>query len=78
MIYYTVWYWLKDRPTKEMDAAHEAGLTDVKWVHKGGFIFAEFKRQGDSLEAVAKAAAEDLTRHGVPFDKRSLNKREPT
>lgn len=78
MAQHTIHYWLIGRPDEAADAAYDAGLTDPDWVVKGPGMFVEFTREGESAEAVAKAAADDLRKHRIPFDERTLGLRDPT
>ena len=78
MAQHTFHFWLIGRPEAEADAAYEAGLTDGVWVFKGGMMFVEFTREGETMAEAAAIAAQELRRHGVPFDERTLNLRDPT
>lgn len=75
---HTLHYWLIGRPETQADAAYDAGLIDGEWVFKGGMMFVEFTREAATMEEAAAAVAADLRRHGVPFDERTLNSRDPT
>jgi hypothetical protein len=78
MAEHTFHFWMIGRPEAEADAAYEAGLTDGNWVYKGGMMFVQFTREAATMAEAAATAAEELRRHGVPFDERTLNLTDPT
>lgn len=56
----------------QLDKAYDDGLVDGDWVTSGAGTYGrivEFTREGISPEAVLKDAGDDLTKHGILFDR---------